>query len=142
MVDMKNDLRVKLMQEALDEYEMDIDEINKNPALNPDNADWIGGVEVIATRRAMAQIKAYKKFYTEIKRIATADDELEDNEETWTGFRLIDTSEDAFGNEIEIFKCGCGRTHSVQSGGDIACCPCEFENEGESVNTFESTERF
>lgn len=110
MVDMKNDLRIKLIQEALDEF-------NNAPKSK--------------------QYENLLDFHNEVKRVILAGDELEDS---WIGLRLIDTSEDAFGNEIETFKCGCGRTHSVQSGGDIACCPCEFENEGEPVNTNESTE--
>jgi hypothetical protein len=41
------------------------------------------------------------------------------------------TYEDAFGNEVEVFGCSCGRSHHVYAGGDIACCYCEFENEGQ-----------
>ena len=45
--------------------------------------------------------------------------------------KYVETYEDAVGNEIDVFECECGRRHSVYSGGDIACCPCEFENEGQ-----------
>lgn len=33
-------------------------------------------------------------------------------------------------DETEVFECSnCGRKFHIQSGGDIACCPCEFEGE-------------
>ena len=39
--------------------------------------------------------------------------------------------EDVSGSEIEVFVCErCGREHHICAGGDIACCPCEFEHEG------------
>jgi hypothetical protein len=68
---------------------------------------------------------------TAIHDLVDGNDPVQDfhEKESWTGLKYIDTREDAFGNEIEYFKCSCGRTHSVLSGGDIACCPCEFENE-------------
>jgi len=41
--------------------------------------------------------------------------------------KLIETYSTGDYSEVEVFEClDCGRTHSVQSGGDIACCPCEF----------------
>lgn len=44
--------------------------------------------------------------------------------------KIIETYDDGFGHEIEVFKCSdCGRTHSVYAGGSISCCPCEFEGE-------------
>ena len=44
----------------------------------------------------------------------------------------LEETYEEFGRDIEVFRCSnCGRTHTVTSGGDIACCPCEFENEGE-----------
>lgn len=44
--------------------------------------------------------------------------------------KLIETYEEMGGSEIEVFECErCKRQHSVHSGGDIACCPCEYEGE-------------
>lgn len=43
---------------------------------------------------------------------------------------MVECYDDGFGNEIETFKCACGRSHSVYVGGEPSCCPCEFENEG------------
>ena len=44
--------------------------------------------------------------------------------------KLIETYSQGDYLEIEVFKCeDCGRTFHIVSGGDIACCPCEFENE-------------
>jgi len=44
--------------------------------------------------------------------------------------KLIETYSEGDYTEVEVFECQkCKRTHSVQSGGDIACCPCEFEDE-------------
>lgn len=140
MVDMKNDLRIKLIQEALDKA---IDEFEQHK-----KAKYATTLEDSSGAFKCMDKMAYEfgtllDFYNEVKRIITAGDELEEEkEETWSGLRLIDTHEDAFGNEYEVFKCGCGRTHTVQSGGDIACCPCEFEHEGEPANTFENTEGF
>ena len=38
-------------------------------------------------------------------------------------------SEDSIGRDIEVFVCtNCNREFSVEAGGDIACCPCEFDN--------------
>jgi len=42
--------------------------------------------------------------------------------------KLVETYAVGDYTEVEVFQCtDCGRTHSIQSGGDIACCPCEFE---------------
>ena len=44
--------------------------------------------------------------------------------------KLVETYSEGDYNEYEVFECDCGRRHTVLSGGDIAYCPCEFENEG------------
>ena len=42
---------------------------------------------------------------------------------------LIETYQTGEYSEVEVFKCSrCGRTYSVESGGDISCCICEFDN--------------
>lgn len=44
--------------------------------------------------------------------------------------KLIETYSEGDYAEFEEFKCtDCGRTFTISSGGDIACCPCEFEHE-------------
>ena len=48
--------------------------------------------------------------------------------------KLIDTYSEGEDNdrEIEVFQCeNCGATYSIQAGGDIAYCSCEFEDEGD-----------
>ena len=51
-------------------------------------------------------------------------------------FKLVETYAVGEYTEVEVFKClNCGRTHSVQSGGDIACCPCEFQEEHTLADT-------
>ena len=45
--------------------------------------------------------------------------------------KLVETYSTGEYTENEVFECDCGRTHTISAGGDIACCPCEFENEGE-----------
>jgi len=127
---MRNSRRMAMVYTALDECKLSLEEVRSKPEHDPNNADWIGGVGVIQQRRANAERVVYEKFYKKITEIATAP-ETNGLEETWVGFKLINTSDDAFGNEMETFKCGsCGRTITIASGGDIACCPCEFENEG------------
>lgn len=45
-------------------------------------------------------------------------------------FELIETYSTGDYTEVEVFQCSrCKRTHSIQSGGDIACCICEFDGE-------------
>lgn len=45
-------------------------------------------------------------------------------------FKIIETYSTGDYTENEVFQCSnCGRTFTISSGGDIACCPCEFENE-------------
>ena len=44
--------------------------------------------------------------------------------------KLLETYSTGDYTENEVFQCeNCGRTFTIQSGGDIAFCPCEFENE-------------
>ena len=46
--------------------------------------------------------------------------------------KLIETHSEGDYTEIETFQCtDCGRRYSVYSGGDIACCECEYEQEAE-----------
>jgi ribosomal protein L37AE/L43A len=46
------------------------------------------------------------------------------------GLKLIETYSQGEYTEIEVFQCSdCGRTFHIQSGGDIACCPCEFNED-------------
>ena len=46
-------------------------------------------------------------------------------------FDIIETYSEGDYREVEIWKCrDCGRTVHIESGGDVACCVCEFENEG------------
>jgi len=42
--------------------------------------------------------------------------------------RLIETYSTGEYTENEVFQCeNCKRKFTVESGGDIACCPCEFD---------------
>lgn len=63
---MRQEERLKLIQKAINKHRLDMDEIKKNPDLNPDNADWIGGVEVIQKRKTYAEHESYRKFYNDI----------------------------------------------------------------------------
>lgn len=52
-----------------------------------------------------------------------------------------ETYED-FGRDIEVFKCSnCGKEHHILAGGDIACCPCEFDETPyeEAQNKFDAS---
>ena len=48
-------------------------------------------------------------------------------------FKLVETYSEGEYNEYEVWECqNCKRSYTHQSGADApACCPCEFENEGE-----------
>ena len=44
----------------------------------------------------------------------------------------IETVSDEGYEDYEVWTCKeCGRSISTRVGGDVACCPCEFEHEGE-----------
>lgn len=45
----------------------------------------------------------------------------------------IETVSEEGHEDYEVWTCkNCGRTTCLSgTGGDIACCPCEFENEGD-----------
>jgi hypothetical protein len=47
-------------------------------------------------------------------------------------FKIEIVSEEGF-NDYEIWTCtNCGRSIALAgTGGDVACCPCEFEGEGD-----------
>jgi len=45
-------------------------------------------------------------------------------------FKIIETYSEGDYQDYEVWECDqCGRTVTIQAGGDIACCVCEFENE-------------
>lgn len=47
-------------------------------------------------------------------------------------FQIETVSEEGY-NDYEIWTCdNCGRSLCLSGvGGDVACCPCEFEHEGD-----------
>jgi hypothetical protein len=45
-------------------------------------------------------------------------------------FKIETISEEGSSRDQEVWTCKqCGRVIIIEAGGDVACCPCEFEND-------------
>ncbi len=46
-------------------------------------------------------------------------------------FKIVETYDEGY-TDYEVWECSnCKRQFTITAGGDIACCPCEFEHEGD-----------
>lgn len=128
--EMRNDSRVTRISQLIDELKIRQEEISQTCCI--DDRLSLSDKQRIRLAKMREEHSVYESFFKQVEDVIKAP-ELDGTEETWFGIKVIRTYDDAFGNEIEVLQCGkCGRSSHIQSGGDIACCPCEFENEGKS----------